>query len=157
MEPAEGDEMNRGPVLIDESLIDNKMLKRIPFMVTPTVLSTFGWFLFRFWEKAPQDVLQSETFTVLVLCQWFNVLNCKSPIRSIFSLNTIRNSWLLVGLLGAIILHVLVIYWQPLARFFHTSPIPMDQFVKLGLVASLVLWTEEIRKYIYRRNLRLKA
>lgn len=152
MEPMEGHEMRRPPTSPQEPLFDKTMLARVPLMMGASVVSTFGWFLFRTYQGAPAGLVQTETFTMLVVCQWFNLLNCRSSTRSALSWSIIANKWLLGGLIIANVLHGLVIYWQPLAGFFHTEPISIFNVFAIGVVASFVLWTEEIRK-IYARRL----
>jgi len=151
MEPPEGDEMLRPPTPVNEPLLDRTLLLRIPLMVIASVISTFGWFAYRSAAGVSSAIIQTETFTVLAVGQWFNVLNCRSKIHSVFSWNLFKNPWLLGGLILANILHVAVIYWPPLSQFFHTVPIEAMQFFTIGIVASLVLWTEELRKFIARR------
>ena len=153
MEPMEDQDMHRPPVPANEPLLDQKMLHRMPFMIAASVVSTFGWFLVRSYMGVPANVVQSETFTVLVVCQWFNLLNCRSPQASAFSGSLLGNPWLLGGLIIANMLHGLVIYWKPLAVFFHTTPIALENFFAIGIVASLVLWVEELRKIYARRSL----
>lgn len=153
MEPAEGDEMRRQPTPVNEPLLDRSLLARMPLMVIASVISTFGWFLFRTHSGAAPNQVQTETFTVLVVCQWFNVINCRSATHSALNLELFKNPWLVGGLVVANVMHLLVIYWQPLADFFHTVPIDIQHFLTIGAVASLVLWVEEIRKFIRRRQL----
>lgn len=150
MEPHEGDEMNRRPVPMEEPLLDRGMMKRIPLMAIASVISTFGWFIWRTSKGIPTEIVQTETFTVLVVSQWFNVLNCRSSTRSAFSLDVFKNKWLVGGLVLANVMHLLVIYWRPLGDFFHTVPIALDSFFEIGAVASLVLWVEEARKFFVR-------
>lgn len=150
MEPPEGDEMLRPPISTKEPLLDRALLLRIPLMVIASVVSTFGWFAYRTSTGISPSIVQTETFTVLAVCQWFNVLNCRSKLQSIFSWNLLKNRWLLGGLILANILHATVIYWPPLSQFFHTVPIEATQIFVIGIVASLVLWTEELRKFIAR-------
>lgn len=154
MEPAEGNEMKHPPIPKIERLLDRQLLKRIPLMALISVISTFGWFLYRTTQGISPDIVQTETFTVLVVCQWFNVLNCRSYTQSVFTMSLLKNPWLLVGLGLANLLHTLIIYWHPLNNFFHTVPIEAQQFFTIGLVASLVLWAEEIRKYFLRNGKR---
>jgi len=53
--------------------------------MTPAMaLSTFGFFVWRLSTEVPFEQVQTETFTVLAACQWFNVLNCQSETRSAF-------------------------------------------------------------------------
>ena len=103
---------------------------------------------------APIEQVQTETFTVLAVCQWFNVLNCRSELKSALNLGIFRNYWLLGGLALGNVLHFLVIYTEPLNRIFHTTPIPVREFFLIGAVASAVLWAEEIRKLFARRAAR---
>lgn len=152
MEPAEGDEMKRKPIPTNEPLLDKSLLSRMPLMVLASVVSTFGWFVYRTSQGIATEVVQSETFTVLAVCQWFNVLNCRSATHSAFSWDILKNPWLVGGLVLGNILHVAVIYWEPLSRFFHTVPIAPIQFISIGIVASLVLWVEEVRKFFVRRR-----
>jgi Ca2+-transporting ATPase len=150
MEPFEGNEMTRKPLQLSESLIDHKLLKRLPFMVLTSVIVTFSWFLFRWNKQISIDLIRSETFTLLAFCQWFNVLNCRSATQSIFGSHLFKNRWLWGGLLISIFLQMIVIYWPPLSKFFHTLPIEGKTIYHLLLLSSLVLWVEEGRKLFLR-------
>lgn len=143
--------MLRPPIPTNEPLLDRALLLRIPLMVIASVISTFGWFVYRSSAGISPALVQTETFTVLAVCQWFNLLNCRSSHHSVFSWNSLKNTWLLSGLVLAIVLHAAVVYWHPLSQFFHTVPIHTVQFFGIGIVASLVLWTEELRKFIARK------
>jgi Ca2+-transporting ATPase len=152
MEPAEGNEMRRPPVPKDEALLDPALLRRIPLMVLSSVGSTFGWMIYRTHEGAPLDLVRTETFTMLAVCQWFNVLNCRSAIQSAISSDLLKNPWLIGGLVLGNLLHLAVIYWPPLQGLFHTVPIEGSMFLAIIGVASWVLWVEEIRKLRIRRT-----
>jgi Ca2+-transporting ATPase len=130
------------------------MWQRMAVMVPTSVAATFGFFLWRLSTGVPFALVQTETFTVLAVCQWFNVLNCESATRSALRLGVLRNRWLLGGLALANALHIMVIYTGPMNRLFHTVPIPLPDVLLIGAVASAVLWTEEIRKFFARRRQR---
>ncbi len=85
------------------------------------------------------------------MCQWFNVLNCQSATHSALRLHILRNPWLLGGLALSVVLQAAVLYWAPLNELFHTVPVPPADLLPLVAVASLVLWTEELRKAFARR------
>jgi magnesium-transporting ATPase (P-type) len=151
MEPAEGDEMQRPPTPPEQPLLDRPLLLRIPLMALTSIAATFGWFAYRSASGNSPALVQTETFTMLAVCQWFNVLNCRSATQSALSLDLRKNPWLLAGIALANVLHLMVVYWPPLGKFFHTVPIGAVQFIGIGFVASSVLWTEELRKWIVRR------
>ena len=150
MEPPEGDEMQRPPVPRNEPIFTWPMLRRVAIVVSAMFVSTLGWFLYRLSAGAPFPVVQTETFTILAVCQWFNGISCRSELRSVFTMRT--NRWLLMGLAGGVVLQALVIFFRPLGRVFHTVPIELDELGLMVALASLVLWVEELRKLVARKR-----
>jgi len=152
MEPAEGDEMRRAPIPRDEPLLTRTLLTRMAFMVPAIVVSTLGWFIARIEAGVPEAQVRTETFTLLAICEWFNVLNCRSESRSALTLGLLRNPWLLGGLVAGNLLQAAVVFWAPLGRIFYTVPFGLPEVFALGVVGSLVLWVEELRKLVARRR-----
>jgi Ca2+-transporting ATPase len=150
MEPAEGHEMEERPVSPNEPLLTRMLLVRMSIMVPCIVVSTLGWFVARTAAGVPAPQVQTETFTLLAICEWFNVLNCRSDRKSVFTLGLFRNRWLWGGLVIGNLLQVAVVFWEPLGRVFRTVPFSLQEVVALGVVGSLVLWVEEARKLAMR-------
>ncbi|MDI1274291.1 HAD-IC family P-type ATPase [Polaromonas sp.] len=150
MDPADGDEMKRTPVPRNDRLLDRTMLGRVLLMSATAVLVTFGWFVWRLEQGLPMDLVRTETFTVLAMCQWFNVLNCQSATRSALRLGLLKNPWLLGGLALSIALQVLVLYAPFMNTLFYTVPLAPASLLPLLLLASSVLWAEELRKLLVR-------
>ena len=145
--------MRRQPTPMNEQLITGPMLQRLLLMVITSVVAVFGFFMWRQASGAPFALVQTETFTLIAVTQWFNVLNCRSATKSAISLDVLRNRWLVGGLILGNALHLLVIYNASMNRIFHTVPIPLADVVLLGLIGSSVLWIEELRKWRARRRL----
>jgi magnesium-transporting ATPase (P-type) len=157
MEPAEGDEMALKPTSPHEPLLTRTLLSRMAFMTPTIAVSTLGWFIYRIESGLPFPQVQTETFTVLAVCQWFNVLNCRSERRSALNLSILTNPWLIGGLVLGNLLHVAVVFLPPLGKVFRTVPINLVEVLAIGAVASLVLWVEELRKLIMRAHDRRRA
>jgi magnesium-transporting ATPase (P-type) len=152
MEPSEGDEMTRKPISPNEPLLTRILLARMAFM-TPTIAAvTLGWFVYRQSLGLPFAQVQTETFTVLAVSQWFNVLNCRSEHRSALGMSLLKNPWLIGGLVLSNVLQAAVVFLPALNEVFHTVPFGLKEFLTIGAVASLVLWVEEIRKFVVRRR-----
>lgn len=152
MEPAEGDEMRQKPISPNEALLSRVLLSRMAFMTPFMAASTLGWFIHRLGNGVPFPQVQTETFTVLAVCQWFNVLNCRSERRSALDLSLLKNPWLIGGLVLGNLLQGAVVFFRPLGEVFHTVPFSLREVLAIGVVASLVLWVEEARKFIVRRR-----
>lgn len=156
MDPADGDEMRRAPVPRDDRLLSAEMLRRVALM-TPLIAGvSFGWFAWRLNQGVALDVVRTETFTVLAMCQWFNVLNCQSASASALGSRILRNRWLLGGLSLSVLLQALVLYAAPMNALFHTVPLPLESLLPLLVLASVVLWAEEARKLGVRMARRRK-
>jgi magnesium-transporting ATPase (P-type) len=153
MERHEGDEMKRPPIRLSEPLINGLMLRRMLVLSPAIAVSTLGYFFYAMWAGHSALEIQTGTFTVLVVCQWFNVFNCRSETQSAFQLSLFKNKWLIGGLIVGNLLQMAVIFVPVLNEIFHTTPIPFKEAILIGVFASLVLWVEEIRKFFVRRQL----
>ncbi len=154
MDPPDGDEMARPPVARDQPLLDRSMLARIALLAPVAVAVTFGWFAWRQAAGVPYEVVRTETFTLLAVCQWFNVLNCQSATASALRLGLLRNHWLAGGFALSLALQAAVLYLPVLNRLFHTVALPPHHLLGIAAAASCVLWVEELRKAMVRSRRR---
>jgi hypothetical protein len=53
-------------------------------------------------NHTPEAQVRTETFTLLAICEWFNVLNCRSELKSALHLGVLRNlcNWVATGRTG---------------------------------------------------------
>ena len=152
LEPAEGDEMRSMPIARGESIVTKAMFWRMAMMSSTIAVICFSWFAWHLDEGVPLIEVRTSTFALLSVCEWFNILNCRSATRSAIGLDLLHNPWLFVGLVLSNLLQALVIFVTPLCAIFHTVPLSLVDVVTIGAVASPVLWIEEVRKWIVRRR-----
>ncbi len=152
MEPPEGDEMHAPPIPRGGRLVAGPLLRRMLVMSAVITGATLGYFAFRLGQGVPLDRARTGTFTLLAVCEWFNVLNCRSRTRSALRLDVRRNRWLTAGLAVSVLLQAAVLYWTPLAQIFHVVPLAAGELAAIVAVGSLVLWAEELRKALARRG-----
>lgn len=152
--PAEEDAMARPPVPPKEPLLTRPLLRRMALMVPAMTVSTLGYFVFRLESGVPFAEARADAFTVLAFCQWFNALNCHANERSVFRLGLSRERWLLLGVAAGLLLHAGVLYTGFGNRLFYAAPLGVLDLVAITVVASLVLWVEELRKVLARHRTR---
>jgi Ca2+-transporting ATPase len=153
MDPAEGDEMKRPPIAVNEPIVTRAMLKRLLLMALTISVVTLGFFVVRLSLGTDFAIARTATFTLLAVCEWFNLLNCRSETHSALSLDLFRNRALVFGLVLSNVLQVGVVYLPALNRTFHTVPLPWYEVFLIGALGSFVLWVEEARKWLVRRKL----
>ncbi|GAB4037852.1 MAG: cation-translocating P-type ATPase [Rubrivivax sp.] len=152
LDPPDGEEMRRHPVPRDDPLLGRELLQRVALM-TPLIAGvTFGWFAWRLAGGAPEALVRTETFTLLAMCAWFNVLNCQSATASALGPRLLRNPWLAGGLALSVALQAAVLYVPAMNALFHTEPLAPASLLPLLALASTVLWAEELRKLFVRRR-----
>ncbi len=146
MEKAEGDEMQRPPLKRGASLVPKPILHRMFLLVPVMGLGTVALF---WWAKdsgRSYEHAQTMAFTVICAYQWFNGLNARSYKKSIFQLGLFSNPFVLGGLTVAVGLQVLVVHLPGLNTLFHTVPLTLAEWGLIIVVASTVLWADELRK-----------
>ncbi len=157
VDPEIDDVMARAPRRPDDRIMDRAMWTRIMFigvvMGTATLL-TIDMFLPGGVIPGTDslEVARTAGFTTLVFAQLFNALNSRSETTSAFR-GLFTNTWLWGALgLGAV-LQVLVVQVPFLQGAFGTAPLGLGQWATTVGMASLVLWAEELVKWIRRRGL----
>lgn len=105
------------------------------------------------------------TFTQFVLFDMFNALSCRSANRSVLrgEVPILPSHWtggppgegnvmFTYAVFGSLVGQGLVIYFPPLQSVFQTEALSAMDLVRLVLMASLVLWVDEGRKFWERRR-----
>ncbi len=149
MEPPEPGIMKRSPRSPREGILNRE---RMLFMLLVGAIMCIGT-LWVFASQLPLGVEKAMTmaFTVLVMFQLFNVLNCRSPDKSLFRIGAFRNRKLWAAILVSFILQLAVIYLPPLQEAFNTVPLleAADWAIIIG-VSSTVFIAIEIKKLMGR-------
>jgi magnesium-transporting ATPase (P-type) len=88
-------------------------------------------------------------FTVLVLAQLFNCLNSRSERQSAFR-GLFGNPVLWAAITVSVVLQVLVVQVPFLNHAFDTMPLSVTDWLMCAVIASSVLWLDELKKATVR-------
>ncbi|KAJ3083650.1 High affinity Ca2+/Mn2+ P-type ATPase-like protein [Rhizoclosmatium hyalinum] len=103
-------------------------------------------------KKPPRAKGQPITFTCFVLFDMFNSMACRSVSRSIFSIGPFTNQMLNIAISLCLLGQLLVIYMPFFQSIFQTEALSLYDLLYLIVLTSSVLWVDEWRKYMKRRN-----
>jgi Ca2+-transporting ATPase len=141
LEPKLGNELARPPRHPKVGLVFPGLLFRI-FLVA--VLMAVPIAILFAWALANRSLAEAQTlaFCAMVVVQWLLVYTARSDEVSPFRISFLRNRWLLLSLLGALLLQLAVIYLPFLQPVFKTAPLGWDEW---GMVigASLAVFLVE--------------
>jgi len=154
VDPVDSGVMKRPPRRRSDRVIDLEMW--LGFLLTGIVmavvtLATLDLSLPNGFIPGSHDITYARTlaFTTLVFCQLFNVFCARYTYESAF--RRLFNNPLLWGAVAlSLVLQVVVVYVPFLNKAFQTVPIALTDWGICVAMASLVLWTDEIKKLILR-------
>lgn len=159
LEPAEPGIMQRKPRNPDDRILSPVTIVNMLVLATTMTLITLAAYLYFLDQPAadgvdPLDRARTIAFTLLVMLQMFNVLNCKSEYQSLWTIGLFNNRWLWWAILSSILIQVAVVQWMP-TELFHTVPLSLSDWLICTLLGSLVLVVGELRKLCYRLGVHL--
>jgi calcium-translocating P-type ATPase len=146
------DVMQRRPRRLSDRVIDRDMQVGVLFVGVVMAVATLATLdLFLPGGLIPGshelDYARTAAFTVLVLAQLFNAFNSRSDRSSALPhLFTNYRLWGAVGL--SLILQVAVVYLPFLNAGFGTVPLSLTDWLLCTLIASTVLWADELKKML---------
>ena len=154
VDPEIDDVMARPPRRLDDRIIDRRMWVGIAFvglvMAAVTLLSMDsvrpGGLV---GGSGSLEQARTVGFTTLVFAQLFNTLNARSGLASAFS-HLFSNRWLWASLALGAVLQIAVVEMPTLQTAFGTVSLSAAHWATAGVMASLVLWCEELRKAAMR-------
>ena len=96
---------------------------------------------------------QSMTLLVIIIMQWFNILNIRAGDESIFKYRSDRNIFFIVGWIISLFLTVFAFTSESIRSILQIHPISFSDWMYLALLALGVLVFEEVRKKAQKTRL----
>jgi magnesium-transporting ATPase (P-type) len=91
------------------------------------------------------------TFAGIVVAQVGNVFACRTNKVSLFKTSLKSNKWIWLGVASQLSILSIIVYVPLMQRFFSTTALGFMDWVFLATLAFLVIFVEEIRKWLSRR------
>jgi Ca2+-transporting ATPase len=151
-EPAEGDELRRPPRRPGEPVFNRLMLERLALISVVMGGIAFALYLYllgRGWEV---EQARNEVVLLLVLAENVLALSARSETRSLFETRLRGNRLLLVGVVGALVVHVAAMHVPALATVLSLGPVPPASWPALLALLTLLLLAVELHKWVARRR-----
>jgi Ca2+-transporting ATPase len=151
VDPPDRTAMQRAPRSNGEAILTTRRLGRV--LATGAVMGagTLGVLAVAV-ETSNEAHALTLAFTTFVLFQVFNALCARSEITSVFSRATLRNSKLWASLAAVVALQVTAVQVDAFHDTFGTTDLTAWDWVLATAAASSVVWFDEARKLIRRRN-----
>jgi Ca2+-transporting ATPase len=145
-EKGHNDVLEEKPVNKKEKILNTTVLPLILIMtVIMTTLSLIVYF-----HYLPEGLEKARTtvFIVMAFTQLFNLYNMRSLKKSIFKIGFFSNKYINIAILASILIQIIIIEVPFFELIFAFQPVSALEFVVLVTMASLVLWSGELYKFI---------
>ena len=150
----DSDVMQRSPRPKEERILTRNRWVAVLFASLVMAVGTLLVLVIAPGEEAAAGVATvagTMAFNTFVLFQFFNILNVRNDRNTVFRRDTFGNRYLWTALGAVIALQVGVTHWGPMQRLFDTTSISLAQWGLCVVVASSIIFFEELRKIIIRR------
>lgn len=92
------------------------------------------------------------SMTVLVVVEMFNALNNLSENQSLLVIPPWSNMWLVASIVLTMLLHVLILYVQPLSVLFSVTPLGWAEWTTVFYLSFPVIIIDEMLKFLSRNS-----
>jgi P-type Ca2+ transporter type 2C len=150
VEPARPGIMGDRPRQADAGILSVQRLWRIALYGATMAVGTLGLYVWAM-ETSGQAKAITLAFTTFVLFQFFNIFNARAEHGSAFNRQFFANGKLWMALAGVVLLQIVAVHWGPAQVIFDTVDLSLTEWLLATLVASSVLFLEEMRKLLVSR------
>ena len=149
-EPMEPDVMMRPPRDPKGSILSGQLVWRVTLVSAILLAGAFGLFVLE--KRLGATVAEARTVAVnvFVLVELLYLFNCRSLNRSMWGIGPFSNPWVIGGGVTMLMVQLLFTYAPFMNGVFHSTPIRIDSWIRIVLVAVAGYVIVEIEKGIRR-------
>lgn len=160
VDPPDPDVMTRPPRDPKEPILTRKSIYFILYSGFIIGIGTLFLFLLYMSPNVLTRVRPSETvllragtvaFTMLIVFQMINALNIRKEEHSLLGKEFIRNPYLLLAISSSVILHIIIVYFQPFQSVFHTTGLGLIDWILILSFGSVLIIIDELRTFLAKK------
>lgn len=151
-EPREPGLMKRVPRDPAAPILTFPLYMRTGLVTLLALIGAFGLFLLeRRVLGSGIERAQTVVMNVVVLIETAYLFNCRSLLQSPFSIGFFKNRFVIAGSIGMVLAQLCMTHVPLMNRLFHTAPLDLEAWVRVGLVALSVGLVVELEKKLRLR------
>ncbi len=148
VEPTDKDVMKRPPRDPKETILSRWIINTVVMTAVLMTIGTLVLYRLALDSGVSEDRARTIAFTVFVMFQMFNSLNCRSKDKSFFKLGVFTNRYLVAAVVFATLTQAGILYIPIAANIFGTVPLSLNEWMIILGVSSSVFIFEELRLWL---------
>jgi len=149
-ERGHGDELRSPPRRPGEPIFNRLMIERAFLAGIWMAAVAFTTFVVLVESGVPVETARNELLLLMVLLQNVDAFNARSETRSVLRVPLANNPVLVVGVTGALLLHVAAMHLPFLQRVLSVAPLTGLQWLALPALALTLFAVMELQKLTWR-------
>ena len=147
------DVMNKKVKNTKEKIFNKLMVQEIAISsITMALIEFFALIYLLKIKHYDLTLIRSYLLTLMVFMENIHIFNCRSEVKSIFKTSMLNNRFLMLSILITSIIEVMIVSYEPWAKFFNLTVIPVNSIWFLLLLTVPILVVMEIYKFVKRNN-----
>ncbi len=151
-EPPEKGVMDRPPRHRGEAILTSIFIWRIAFVSVLLLIGTFGMFIWETQQGASIERARTIAVNTLIYCEIFYLFNARYITAPVLNMQGLfGNKYVLIAIGILVLLQLSFTHLPPFQALFGTTDIGVQDWLRIALIASSVLFLVEIEKVFLRR------
>ncbi|MFZ2088941.1 MAG: HAD-IC family P-type ATPase [Desulfobaccales bacterium] len=151
-EPGEKNVLERPPLKPGGGIMSPLLIQRTIFVALLISAGVVYEFIHALNQGMSLEKARTVAVTTMVFFQFFQAINSRSEVQSLFRMNPLGNPFLFVGILASIGAQLAAIYVPALQWLFRLEPIMPLEWIRIGLISVTVIIAVEIDKLVRRHT-----
>jgi len=148
LEKEEGDVFRKSEGRLSKFFIDRQMLIHIGLVGLTMALGAI--YIYNVYYPVSHIKAQTMALTLLAVFQWYNSINCRFTLKSIFNKRVFSNIYIWLALGINLVFQVVAVQTEWFNKILKTTPLSFGEWAVVFILAFAVIMIDEIRKLIYR-------
>lgn len=152
-EGPEKDIMKRKPRNPKENIFNRSLIQEV--IIAGMTIGIAVFFLWGYLINVlhmNEVIARSYILMFMVFLQNVHAFNCRSEHLSVFQLSIKKNPFIVLGVIGAIAIQIIATEIPFTSHVLKISPLPIDDIIKVFLMALPLLFIMEFYKFLKRRK-----
>lgn len=150
-ERKERDVMSRLPRDPKQPILTKPLILRVMLVSIIITGSAFSLFEWETRHGAGIDLARTVVVNVVVICEIFYLLNCRSLKKSVISIGIFSNPWVMVGIVCMITLQLCFTYLPFFNKLFFSVPLPFMSWVGIILAGLASYGLVGLEKWVQNK------
>lgn len=144
--------MRRPPRRPEEGIINRRMIEQVVLSGLTIGLVGFGLWVYLLGAGWEESAARNLVLLLVVLFENYHVLNCRSEYASVFRVPFRNNPLVFVAVFAALGLHLLMTHIPLMQSLLQITPVTLQEFLVLAVLAATVLIVMEVYKLLARER-----